>query len=112
MARLMLKRGLFVFVLAWIIVLAAMMLLSLVFPKPSGPVSIVTDSAKGSVDFVSIFVPGNLFSDLSKNYIPAVVVFIILYGTAIGQAKCVDHLRPIPVDQFKCFIIRHIRWSV
>jgi len=89
-ARLMLKRGWFVFVLAWIVVLAAMMLLSLVFPKPSAPVSIVTDSAKGSVDFVSIFVPGNLFSDLSKNYIPAVVVFIVLYGVAIQKISRKD----------------------
>ncbi|MCX6284724.1 MAG: cation:dicarboxylase symporter family transporter [Bacteroidetes bacterium] len=91
-ARLMLKRGWFIFALAWVIILAAMMVLSLVFPKPLAPVAIVNDSANRSVDFVSIFVPGNIFSDLSKNYIPAVVAFTMLYGVAIQKVNHKDTL--------------------
>ncbi|MEI7981554.1 MAG: cation:dicarboxylase symporter family transporter [Bacteroidota bacterium] len=94
-ARLMLKRGWFVFVLAWGIILAAMMMLSLVFPKPSAPVAIVNDAAKSSVDFVSLFVPGNLFSDLTKNYIPAVVAFTLLYSVAIQRISRKDTLLEI-----------------
>ena len=94
-AKLMLKRGWFIFVLAWVIILAAMMLLSLVFPKPLVPVTIVNDTASRSVDFVSIFVPGNIFSDISKNYIPAVVVFTLLYGGAMQKTSRKDTLLDI-----------------
>jgi len=91
-AKLMLKRGWFIFVLAWVIILAAMMLLSLVFPKPLAPVAIVNNAASRNVDFVSIFVPGNIFSDISRNYIPAVVAFTLLYGVAMQKVSHKDTL--------------------
>ncbi len=94
-AKLMFKRGWFVFVLAWVIILAAMMLLSLVFPKPLAPVSIINDASKKGVDMVSVFVPGNIFSDISKNYIPAVVAFTLLYGVAIQRVSHKDTLLDI-----------------
>jgi len=84
-AKLLVKRGWFIFVTGWIIVLAAMLLLSLVFPVPSVPLELIGDQQAGSMDFVSLIVPENFFSDISNNYIPAVVVFTILYGVAMQR---------------------------
>ncbi|MEI7980678.1 MAG: cation:dicarboxylase symporter family transporter [Bacteroidota bacterium] len=84
-ARHLVGRSWFIFLFAWIIVLTAMMFLSLVFPRPAEPVEIVANSQAGHMDFLSLVIPENFFGDISKNYVPAVVVFTIFYGVAMQR---------------------------
>ena len=70
-------RSWFVFVLGWVTVLAAMMLLALAFPFSGKPAVILPANSGGEIDIVSILVPGNFFAALTRNSVPAVVVFAV-----------------------------------
>jgi len=78
-------RSWFVFVLGWVVVLTAMMLLALAFPFRGKPAVLLPGDSGEGIDLVSILVPGNLFAALSRNYVPAVVVFAVLYGVAMQR---------------------------
>jgi Na+/H+-dicarboxylate symporter/ABC-type amino acid transport substrate-binding protein len=78
-------RSWFVFVLGWVTVLAAMMLLALAFPFSGKPAVILPANSGEAIDLVSILVPGNFFAALTRNYVPAVVVFAVLYGVAMQR---------------------------
>ena len=84
-AKHLVGRSWYIFLFAWFIVLAAMMFLSLVFPQSALPTEIVANSQSGHMDFLSLIVPENFFGDISKNYVPAVVVFTIFYGVAMQR---------------------------
>jgi Na+/H+-dicarboxylate symporter len=84
-AKHLVGRSWYIYLFAWIIVLAAMMFLSLVFPRPAEPIEIVANSQSGQMDFLSLIIPENFFGDISKNYVPAVVVFTIFYGVAMQR---------------------------
>ena len=84
-AKHLVGRSWYIFLFAWIIVLAAMMFLSLVFPRPTEPIEIVANNQSGHMDFLSLIIPENFFGDISKNYVPAVVVFTIFYGVAMQK---------------------------
>ncbi|MEI7726517.1 MAG: cation:dicarboxylase symporter family transporter, partial [Bacteroidota bacterium] len=84
-AKHLVGRSWYIFLFAWIIVLSAMMVLSLVFPRTAVPIEIVANSQSGHMDFLSLIVPENFFGDISKNYVPAVVVFTIFYGVAMQR---------------------------
>ena len=69
---------------AWGGTFASIYLLSLAFPSPPPPV--VVDAAlpsRGGADFLQLILPGNIFIDLAKNYVPAVVILSVLFGVAV-----------------------------
>ncbi len=66
-------------------VLTAMMLLALSFPSRGLPAVLLPADSEASLNLVSILVPGNLFAALTRNYVPAVVVFAVLYGVAMQR---------------------------
>lgn len=74
------------FAIGWLIVIVSMMLLTLIFPSPDKPPLINAAAPAVARDFVSLFVPTNFILDLSRNYVPAVVIFAIIYGIAMQQA--------------------------
>ena len=43
--------------------------------------------APHSIDWLDLYIPANLFHALSNNLIPAVVLFGILAGVALGQMR-------------------------
>jgi proton glutamate symport protein len=81
----LLARSWYIFVLGWVVVLAAMMLLALAFPSSGKPAVLLPGDSGESINLVSILVPGNLFAALTRNYVPAVVVFAVLYGVAMQR---------------------------
>ncbi|HXH73222.1 MAG TPA: cation:dicarboxylase symporter family transporter [Mariprofundaceae bacterium] len=73
------------YVVGWGIAFLAMILLGFAFRQASAPAVLDSHALLNSTDFINLLIPGNPFSDLSRNAVPAIVVFAILYGMAIQR---------------------------
>ncbi len=67
----------------WIVTFAVLLVLSLGIP-PAMPTSLEPQlPGKGGPDLLTLLIPSDLFTALSRNYVPAVVLFCIFYGIAL-----------------------------
>jgi len=99
------------YALGWGVVIAAMLLLSLSFPSAGAPKEITPQPAGGGVDLVSVLVPGNLFAALIRNYVPAVVLFAVLYGFALQRLRNKESLLAVTAN-IKAASVTIWRWVV
>ena len=83
----LLRAGWPAFVVAWGGTLAAMWLLAQAIPDARPPIEVTADQGKGASQLVSLLIPANLFADLTRNYVPAIVVFSLFYGIAIQRIE-------------------------
>jgi proton glutamate symport protein len=83
----LLRSGWLLFVLAWGGTLAAMWLLAQAVPAGRPPIVVTADHGQGAARLVSLLVPANPFADLSRNYVPAIVVFSVFYGIAMQRIE-------------------------
>ena len=86
-AWLLLRRSWPFFAGVWAITFLVIFLMSLSIPSVQGPSVIDATLPQHGPDLVTLLIPANPFYDLAKNYVPAVVVFAILYGIAIQRLK-------------------------
>jgi Na+/H+-dicarboxylate symporter len=86
-AWLLFRRSWLVFAGVWGITFLVIFLMSLSIPSVTGPSVIDATLPPQGPDLVSLLIPANPFFDLARNYVPAVVVFAILYGVAIQRLK-------------------------
>ncbi len=83
----LLKSGAPLMLLAWMIVFAALFVLAHAIPEARPPVVAKYGTDQGVSQLVSLLIPANPFADLTRNYIPAIVVFCIFYGVAIQRVQ-------------------------
>ena len=74
-------------VLVWLLVLALVVLSPLAFPASSGAPFFGVSEPGPPVNWLELYIPANVFRALSDNLIPAVVLFGILTGVALGQMQ-------------------------
>lgn len=87
MARRLFRASWGVYLFLWCVTLAAIWLLALAIP-PTPPPSVLTPATVHSeVEFLKLLIPANLIDALGRNYVPAVVVFAIVYGIAIQKIE-------------------------
>ena len=79
------KSGAPVFVLAWVVLFAALFVLVQAIPESRPPVVIKPSGDQGLAAFISLLVPSNPFTALTQNYVPAIVIFCVFYGVAIQR---------------------------
>jgi len=83
----LLKRGWMFYVLAWGITFGVIILLSQALPSATVPAILDPSKPRDSwTDLLTLVIPANFVADLSRNYVPAVVIFSILYGVAIQHS--------------------------
>lgn len=87
MAARLLRRGLPVFVLAWVVVVLALWAASLAIPPAPPPVVVMAGATDEVSRIISLLIPANPFTDLTQNYVPAIVIFCVIYGIAIQSQK-------------------------
>ncbi|GKX34545.1 MAG: ABC transporter substrate-binding protein [Rhizobiaceae bacterium MnEN-MB40S] len=92
MALRLLKSGLPVFLIGWAVVFAGLWILSQGIPEARPPVLVQPSEGGGLGELLSLVIPSNPFSDLTQNYVPAIVVFSVIYGIAIQRIKQKDSL--------------------
>jgi len=82
------KRGWIFYLVAWGITLGAIFMLMHAIPRVTAP-SVIdpTQKEQSTSSIIQLFLPANLFTDLASNFVPAVVIFSVLYGLAIQRFK-------------------------
>jgi proton glutamate symport protein len=76
------------FVFLWILTFAAIWVFAYGIPSAPPPFSLTASAAPGQSNLMQLLIPSNPFAALRENYVPAVVVFAIIYGLALqGVAK-------------------------
>src|SRR5204862_5182060 len=82
-------RGGAVLVVFWAMALLLVAATSLAYPADHSPDSFFSPDAAvtSRIDWVSLYIPSNLFSSLSNNVLPAVVLFGLLAGAALGTME-------------------------
>ena len=70
----------------WVIAILLIVVVSLTLPPIEGASFFSPDHENVSIDgqdFISTFIPANVFRSLSREYVPAVVVFCLFFGSAL-----------------------------
>jgi proton glutamate symport protein len=94
----LLRSGWLVFVVAWAGTLGSLWLLAQAVPAGRSPIVVAADQGHGAAQLVSLLIPANPFADLTRNYVPAIVVFSVFYGIAMqGIEKREGVLRGLDV---------------
>ncbi len=105
------KSGAPFFLLAWIVVFAALFLLAQAIPEARPPVVLKPGGGEGMAAIVSLLVPANPFTALTRNYVPAIVIFCIFYGIAIQGVEKKQSLLEM-LDAFRKASVTIWRWVV
>lgn len=72
---------------AWGLTLGACFLLTFAFPAAPPPIMLDASApAAAGPPLIELILPGNIFQDLAKNYVPAVVMIAVLFGVALQGA--------------------------
>jgi proton glutamate symport protein len=83
----LLRGGWPAFVLAWGGTLTALWLLAQAIPAARTPIEVTAEEGKAASQLVSLLLPANPFADLTRSYVPAIVVFCLFYGIAIQRIE-------------------------
>jgi proton glutamate symport protein len=73
--------------LVWVLTFGTIWLLSHAIPLPPAPASIVPRPAGEQVGLLTVLIPANIVDAWSRNYVPAIVVFAVVYGLGIQAAE-------------------------
>jgi Na+/H+-dicarboxylate symporter len=87
-AKVILKKGLIFVLITWGVNIAMVYATYSIFPKSK--VTPITGYIAGntpSLNFAELLIPENIFYDLSRNIIPAIVIFSLLIGIALMRLK-------------------------
>jgi Na+/H+-dicarboxylate symporter len=79
------RHGIILLLLVWALALGLVVLSPLALPRFGGAAFAGAMPPPESIDWLELYIPSNLFRALSNNLIPAVVLFGILAGLALGQ---------------------------
>ena len=93
-AKLLAIKGTAVMLLLWALAFTVLALMPLAFPawETASFFSAAMIEAKEDVNYYEIFIPANPFYSMSRNLVPAVVVFSICLGVALIGIKDKEHL--------------------
>jgi proton glutamate symport protein len=83
MARRLLSASWGVYALMWALTFGAIWLISRAIPPPPLPSVLTPQTAAQPIGFLDLLIPSNVFDALGRNYVPAIVIFAIVYGLAI-----------------------------
>lgn len=93
------------FVTLWILTFAAIWVFAYAIPSAPPPFSLTASAAGGQSNLLQLLIPSNPFAALRQNYVPAVVIFAVIYGVALqGVAKnqaLLDILEAIKIASVK-----------
>lgn len=81
------KGGAGLLLVSWALTLVLVVFCRAALPPTSGEPVFDEGGTADSIDWLELYIPSNLFHALSNNLVPAVVLFGILAGVALGQVE-------------------------
>jgi proton glutamate symport protein len=73
-----------VYLFLWVVAFGAIFLLAQAIPSPPPPIEIVAASeSHAALSLLQTLIPENLTLALSQNFVPAIVVFAVIFGVAV-----------------------------
>jgi proton glutamate symport protein len=75
------------YLFVWLVTFGSIWLLARAIPVPPLPSVVTPDTAHGHVGLLDLLIPANLVQVIARNYVPAVVIFAIVYGLAIHRIE-------------------------
>lgn len=106
------KTGWIFYVAAWLVTLACLAALAQAIPPVQPAVIGATPREPQSITkLLGLLVPTDLFTALSQNYVPAVVIFCIFYGVALQTVKDKAQLLSI-LETIRLASLRFWNWIV
>jgi proton glutamate symport protein len=81
-ARRLLQAGWSPFLFLWILTLSSIWIMAHAIPPSPPPLSLTASTSHGGLQLMQLLIPSNPFAALRNNYVPAVVIFAIIYGIA------------------------------
>ncbi|HEY7296340.1 MAG TPA: cation:dicarboxylase symporter family transporter [Xanthobacteraceae bacterium] len=106
------KSGWIFYVAAWVLTFACLAALAQAIPPVQPAVISATSQEPRSISkLLGFLVPTDLFTALSQNYVPAVVIFCIFYGVALQTLKEKASLLSI-LDTIRLASLRFWNWIV
>jgi proton glutamate symport protein len=81
-ARRLLQAGWLPFLFLWVLTLSSIWILAHAIPPSPPPLSLTASTSHSSLGILQLLIPANPFAALRNNYVPAVVIFAIIYGIA------------------------------
>jgi Na+/H+-dicarboxylate symporter len=105
------RAGWHVYLFLWVLTLASIWLLARVVPTTLEPIVLDAAAARGESEFLKLLIPSNVIDDMARNYVPAVVVFAIVYGIAIQKIERKSALFEI-LDAMQAASVTLWSWAV
>jgi proton glutamate symport protein len=99
------------FLFLWILTLATIWALAHAIPPTPPPLSLTAAELHGRIRIMELLIPSNPFAALRKNYVPAVVIFAVIYGIAFQSAQQKQTLLDI-FDAVKTASVKIWGWIV
>src|SRR6202042_3400150 len=82
-ARRLLQASWRVYLLLWVTVFATIFVLAQAIPPPTPPVEITPPHPIAVLPLLEMIIPVNLVVALDRNFVPAIIVFAVLFGLAV-----------------------------
>jgi Na+/H+-dicarboxylate symporter/ABC-type amino acid transport substrate-binding protein len=82
-ARRLLQASWGVYLLLWITVFATIFVLAQAIPPPAPPAEIAPPHPIAALTLLQMIIPENLIVALNRNFVPAIIVFAVLFGLAV-----------------------------
>ncbi|MBV8406505.1 MAG: cation:dicarboxylase symporter family transporter [Alphaproteobacteria bacterium] len=87
MAMRLLKASWGAYLFMWGLTLGSIWLIARAIPTPPPPSVLTPEMLRSHADLLNLLIPANLVTDFYRNYVPAIVIFAILYGIAVQRAE-------------------------
>jgi proton glutamate symport protein len=107
----LLRAGWLPFLFLWTLTLASIWVLGHAIPPTPPPLSLTASTLHGKLHIMQLLIPSNLFAALRNNYVPAVVIFAIIYGIAFQGVERKQGLLEI-FDAVKTASVKIWGWIV
>ena len=110
-ARRLLQASWLPFLFLWSLTLGSIWVLARAIPPTPPPLSLTAAALRGQLPLMQLLIPSNPFAALRKNYVPAVVIFAIIYGIAFQGVEQKQTLLEI-FDAVKTASVKIWGWIV